>query len=104
MDFSHLAFEFQWEQCFSLLDKWQSTMIDHIRDIHQEKTSQIQIYKDLAEKNFFREKNKFILNMNEYFQHDCILSYEINPFKKKLNQLKENIIHRPLPLNIQIES
>jgi len=104
MDFSHLAFEFQWEQCFSLLDKWQTTMIDHIRDIHQDKTSQIQMYKDQAEKNSLREKNKFILNMNEYFQHDCILSYEINPFKKKLNQLKENIIHRPLPLNIQIES
>jgi hypothetical protein len=104
MDFSQLAFEFQWERCFSLLDKWQTTMIDHIRDIHQDKTSQIQMYKDQAEKNSLREKNKFILNMNEYFQHPCILSYEINTFKNKLNQLKQNIIHRPLPLNIQIET
>ncbi|CAF2739714.1 unnamed protein product [Rotaria sp. Silwood2] len=104
MDFSHLAFEFQWEQCFSIIDKWKTTMIDHIINIHQEKSSEIQMYKDEAEKNFFHEKKNFILNMNEYFQHSCILSYEINIFKNKLNQLKKNIIHRPLPLHIEIES
>jgi hypothetical protein len=104
MDFSHLAFDFQWEQCFSLIDKWKTTMIDHISHIHQEKISQIQMYKDQAEKISFGEKKNFILNMNEYFQHPCILSYEIDTFKNKLNQLKQNIIHRPLPLNIQIES
>ncbi|CAF1272680.1 unnamed protein product [Rotaria sordida] len=104
MDFSHLAFEFQWEQCFSLIDKWKTTMIDHIINIHQEKSSEIQIYKEQAEKNFFHEKKNFILNMNEYFQHTCIRSYEINLFKNKLNQLKKNIIQRPLPLHIEIES
>jgi len=104
MDFSQLAFEFQWEQCFSLIDKWKTTMIDHIINIHQEKSSQIQYYKDQAEKNSILEKTNFILNINEYFQHPCILSYEINTFKNKLNQLKQNIIHRPLPLDIQIES
>jgi len=104
MDFSHLAFEFQWEQCFSLIDKWKTTMIDHITHIHQEKSSEIQMYKDQAEKTYLLEKNHFILNMNEYFQHPCILSNEINTFKTKLNQLKQNIIHRPLPLNIEIQS
>ncbi|CAF1609778.1 unnamed protein product [Rotaria magnacalcarata] len=104
MDFSHLAFEFQWAQCFSLIDKWKASMIDHITNIHQEKSSEIQMYKDEAEKNFFIEKKNFALNMNEYFQHSCILSNEINLFKKKLDQLKENIIHRPLPLNIEIKS
>jgi len=104
MDFSQLAFEFQWEQCFSLIDKWKTTMIEHIKTIHQEKSSQIQFYKDQAEKNSYLEKTNFILNLNECFQHPYILSYEINTFKNKLNQLKQNIIHRPLPLNIQIES
>jgi hypothetical protein len=104
MDFSHLAFEFQWEQCFSLIDKWKTTMIEHIRNIHQEKSTQIQMYKDQAEKNTFLEKTNFTLNMNEHFQHPYILSYEIDSFKNKLNQLKQNIIHRPLPLNIEIES
>lgn len=103
MDFSQLAFEFQWEQCFSLIDKWKTTMIEHINTIHEEKFSQIQFYKDQAEKDFTLDKRNFILNMNECFQHPCILSDEINTFKNKLNQLKQNIIHRPLPLNIQIE-
>lgn len=104
MDFSQLAFEFQWEQCFSLIDKWKTTMIEHINNIHEEKTSQIQSYKDQADKTFIRDKKNLILNMNEYFQHPHILSNEINTFKTKLKQLKENIIHRPLPLNIQIET
>ncbi|CAF1559455.1 unnamed protein product [Rotaria sp. Silwood1] len=104
MDFSHLAFDFQWEQCFSIIDKWKTTMIEHIINIHQEKSTEIQIYKEQAEKNFFYEKKNFILNMNEYFQHSYILSYEINLFKNKLNQLKKNIIHRPLPLHIDIDT
>ena len=103
MDFSHLAFEFQWEQCFTLVDKWKSAMVDHIINIHQEKSAEIQMYKEQAEQNVLLEKTNFILNMNECFQHSCILPYEINSFKNKLNQLKENIIHRPLPLNIEIE-
>ncbi|CAF1433398.1 unnamed protein product [Adineta steineri] len=104
MDFSHLAFEIQWEQCFSLIDKWETTMIDRIKTIHQEKSLEIQTYKEQAEKTYFLEKTNFILNMNEYFQHSHILSNEINIFKKKLNQLKQNIIQRPLPLNIDIDT
>lgn len=104
MDFTDLAFEFQWEQCFSLVNHWQKTMIDQIEKIHQKKLSQIQMYKTRAEKNFHREKNRLILDLNEYFQHDSIRSEEIHCFKKKLNQFKENLIHRPLPLNIQIQS
>lgn len=104
MDFSHLAFEFQWEQCFSMIDKWKATMIDHIINIHQEKTLEIQVYKDQAERDVSLERTNFILNMNEYFQNSCILSNEIDSFKKKLNQLKENILRRPLPLNIDIGS
>ncbi|CAF1600577.1 unnamed protein product [Adineta ricciae] len=104
MDFSHLAFEFQWEQCFSLIDKWKNTMIDHILHIHQEKSTEIEMYKEQAEKSRLLEQTNLILNMNEYFQHPCILSNEINSFKTRLNQLKQNIVHRPLPLNIEIDS
>lgn len=104
MDFSDLAFELQWEQCFSLVDNWQKTMIDQIENLHRKQTSQIQLYKTRAEKSFHRAKDRFILNLNEYFQHESIRSDEISSFKKKLNQFKENLLHRPLPLNIQIQS
>lgn len=104
MDFSDLAFELQWEQCFSLVNNWQKAMIDQIENVHRKHTSQIQRYKTRAEKSFHRDKDRFILDLNEYFQHDSIQSNEIHSFKKKLNQLKENLIHRPLPLNIQIQS
>lgn len=104
MDFTDLAFQFQWEQCFSLVNHWHKTMIDQIEKIHEKKISQIQLYKTRAEKSFHREKNQWILDLNEYFQHESIRSEEIHCFKKKLNQFKENLIHRPLPLNIQIQS
>lgn len=104
MDFSNFAYDFQWEQCFSLIDKWKTTMIEHITTIHQEKSREIQFHKDQFEKNFITEKKNFILNMNECFQHSSILPYEIDLFKKQLNQLKKNIIHQPLPLNIDIRS
>lgn len=103
MNFSSLAFEVQWEQCFALVEKWKSTMIEHILSICEDKLSQIQFHKDQAEKSRSHENHSFVLNFDEYFQHESILSSEIDRFKTKLSEFKQNLLNQPMPLNIEID-
>ena len=102
MDFRHFAFEFQWEQCFALVDTWKTKMIDQIVAVHHEKSAEIQTHKDRAQQHGLAKIDPLILNLNEYFQHACVLSDEIDSFKSKLIELKQLILHRPLPLQIDI--